>query len=113
MFGTELHHQQAPKAMNPLTKLRELCSAASPGPWRHISIHGWDGVGFGLTKNVLANRDFIAAARTALPVLVDALEKAVEALHAVYDDVEWSDPERDAYLLKALAAISAELERIK
>lgn len=73
-----------------LAKLRALCEAATPGPWHlggqwdgktHAVNDGYDlGVADAYPSRVgneplVANARLIAAARTALPALLDALER--------------------------------------
>ena len=66
-------------------RLRALCEAATPGPWR-------DGAGFVAPvrdgsgtfdslcechgRNIRSNAVFVAASRTAIPALLDALDAA-------------------------------------
>lgn len=82
-----------------LTALRALCAAATPGPWvsKDTEEGNWivrfpDGVGhysvndiwFGdMERNCgedIHNADFIAASRSAVPALMDALDEATDQL---------------------------------
>lgn len=76
------------------SELRRLCEAATPGPWRlhkhahaHVTSGGGENVANcgGAQRNFdreqqfsqqIDNATFVAAARTALPALLDALEAA-------------------------------------
>lgn len=70
-----------------LDELEKLCNEATPGPWR-VASGDWRVVNFNHypvcgTSNVIgddeSNADFIAAARTYLPKLID-VAKAAEGL---------------------------------
>lgn len=91
-------------------RLRELASGATPGPWEAngslIGV-GRAGSNFGQTWGLRWRQDieFIAAARTAVPALLDMLEKA--------------EAERDKYihligvLAEQVAAREANQERVR
>lgn len=91
-------------------ELRRLCEAATPGPWEWwgdglldsvergpVLEVGDDGKAYGLHSAVLvhnwdesakaANKALIAAARTALPALLDALEEQEAMTSALNGDV--------------------------
>lgn len=87
-------------------RLRELCDKATPGPWRKVVCNkedGWscvmgeheavtDGVQTGEMNG--DNADFIAAARNALPELLDEVERLrarVERLEKVREAAEKVD----------------------
>lgn len=70
--------------------LRELCEAATPGPWRHRvgadnddniweCVEDQEGL---FVEDISANCRFIAAARTALPALLDRVEVLEDMLRA-------------------------------
>lgn len=107
--------QQAPDR----DRLRKLCEDAHPGPWEHEPEAGWVEVtadkhcaviagqvrprnGFGgriYEDNYEPTAEFIAAARTAVPALLDALDQAEARIKAVRDALDnpirhrdWEDP---------------------
>ena len=114
-----------------IPELRALVAAATPGPWfarsRHLSlVPDSSGVGGTMHTNhigVMAEQDvaaFIAAARTAVPELLDrvealeaALREALEIAHEGwgyapdYFRDKWMDAERLAELAKLVDAIDA------
>ena len=61
-----------------LDKLEELCKAATPGPWRYTTAYGVAtieskedrGIAHAVDYMETSNADFIAEARTALPLLI-------------------------------------------
>lgn len=85
-----------------LERLREMCEAATPGPWeafhRHVHYTADDDEVAGLGLEVHgppeaenrgqfargADTRFIAESRTALPRLIAALEVSIEALEDIY-----------------------------
>lgn len=67
---------------NEIARLRELCAKATPGPWRHeqygtAPCYGLRSTPLHLVVTVQGEDDaaFIAAARTALPALLDDVER--------------------------------------
>ena len=97
-----------------LARIRKQADAATEGPWRHISIfdvggfvedsHGrelfdWAQDDAGTICTPDADAEFIAAARTTVPALLDALEKVL-ALHprvvVMAADPEFGQMEDDA-----------------
>lgn len=87
-----------------LAALRGLCEQATPGPWREGSVekeavfceHGCS-FGPGIERNLLrlnkhfpheADAAFIAAARTALPALLDEVERLRELAHEMVGYVD-------------------------
>lgn len=81
-----------------LTKLKEVCDKASPQPWLYSGDkeilftypkHEDNGtiLDVDICVNSVDNAEFIAQARTALPILIEVVEKQREALQ-FYDDVE-------------------------
>jgi hypothetical protein len=81
--------------------LRALCEKATPGPWEYHKSESGDGVlcprggyvvevGHGTTNNDAA---FIAAARDALPALLDEVERLRERL----DDIQQHAEESEGY----------------
>lgn len=85
--------------MDSLDKLRALCDAATPGPWEVDGsgiyskvIHKDYGRPWLVSGQVYPNDgDFIAAARTALPALIELCE-ALEKKDAARDGYVWKDP---------------------
>lgn len=84
-----------------LRRLRELCDAATPGPWAFErpggvprvytlgskDTHGRKSADGVCTGTSVANGEFIAAARSALPLLLDLAEEVEETarrLHQAY-----------------------------
>jgi len=74
-------------------RLRELCNAATPGPWTHASHFGAifqisaasDAIvttQFCYASETEANAAFIAAARAAMPALLDEIERMQGLLEA-------------------------------
>lgn len=75
--------------MKTLERLREICDAATEGPWElesgmvfSVHISGQHKNYLGLTDGLSCkeNAKFIATARSAMPVLLDALEKAMMSM---------------------------------
>ena len=100
--------------MNRLNEIEARANAATEGPWRHISIfevggfvenpHGrelfdWAQDDAGTICAPDPDAEFIAAARTTVPALLDALEKVLE-LHprvvVMAADPEFGQMEDDA-----------------
>lgn len=101
------------------SELRRLCEAATPGPWayedgsivnREHEGDDWD-IAEVYPQN-RANAHLIAAARTALPALLDALESAEAMVSALNGDVTElgqrleAAEERERGLRKALEEIA-------
>ena len=83
-----------------LPAIKKLCEAASPGPWKLDSRWPNDVLSYGsnticrlkhpyddsmLKGNVANDQNFIAAARTLVPQLVEALEEALKLLRRVVE----------------------------
>jgi len=90
-----------PRAMDAseIARLRELCSKATPGAWMRIMCgchemgYDLDGVPVGTRGSFgrAEDADFVAAARSALPAALDALESAnaeIKRLRKVVDAFE-------------------------
>lgn len=89
-----------------IKRLRELCDKATPGPWHNngpfekaFEDHGWRAIAGSKFVHVArkyqqpypqcaVDADFIAAARTALPELLDEVERlrAIEAAAEAWDE---------------------------
>lgn len=79
-----------------LKRLRELADAATPGPWRASGsiVRAGTAPGEGpivheggrVTDASMANADLIAAARAALPALLDEIERLQEELRVAAQD---------------------------
>ena len=89
-----------------LNRIRKQADAATEGPWRHISIfdvggfvedsHGrelfdWAQDDAGTICTPDADAEFIAAARTTVPALLDALEKVLELHQPVTDGMGFTE----------------------
>lgn len=62
-----------------LQHLRTLCDAATPGPWSRVGLFVLDDQGWWLDTRG-DNTAFIAASRTALPELLDEIERLRQSL---------------------------------
>jgi hypothetical protein len=89
-----------------IAELRALAEQATPGPWQAIhgegDKQGWISAPDATVCDMWtpnATADFIAAARTALPEALDAIER-VRALQVKWAD--WDDPTLASELLAAL-----------
>jgi len=97
-----------------IARLREVCDAASDGPWTAYENGPWGSQGFGVvtfcddkvhrafnthphdnSKESAKDALFIAESRTALPKLLDALEVALEELGVI----EKSDSNIPAHII--------------
>jgi hypothetical protein len=88
-----------------IQRLRELCNAATAGPWeRYLSdgCHGWrispTWEKYAVLGDMMAGKDavFVSAARTALPALLDAVTalkeenaRLLEDNHRLSEAAEW------------------------
>jgi hypothetical protein len=109
-----------------LAALRRLCEEATPGPWdvddqSHddgtiwVNVE-WRGTAVCEACPVAADAAFIAAARTALPALLDRVERAERANEEYDADLEGERDRLRASLTaaeSALAASRAEAERLR
>jgi hypothetical protein len=101
-------------------RLRELAARATPGEWQYVDelVAVMNGPGDpvcesgagsgGSAAMIAANGEFIAAARTAVPELLDALdaaERRVEALAQSFDDALNAAREREAECERLRAAL--------
>lgn len=103
-------------------ELRRLADAATPGPWEAESYDtdGWRGVIWGDTgaegaprlgaDMPLADAKFCAAARTAVPALLDEVERLEAALRIAEYDAHVIGP-ANADEVKAILEANAELQR--
>ena len=72
-------------------QLRALASGATPGPWIPHPSYVWTSELGGIIQNwsedanAAADMEFIAAARTAVPALLDTLDQAEARIKAVRD----------------------------
>ena len=98
-----------------IKQLRELCEKATPGPWEQCKDDPWcvwvmngDKDGF----NLLAecgwidndwNAAFIAAARTAVPELLDEVERLRRGIDRALEQIEQTDIIDAAYTLWRMA----------
>lgn len=92
-----------------IKKLREICEKATPGPWEWQYSEKWGTIVFNDTLGVITaytnergnpditiaeeDLEFIAAARTALPELLDEVErlrKEVRLLNENINGIKWS-----------------------
>ena len=116
---------------NPLSRLKSICDGATSGKWfTDELVYVWNnancevmiamarGVGAGLSDEQQArNLKLIAESKTAMPLLIEIIEKQCEALEKVGDDMclycgedlEHSD---DCVVFKALTETAKLLERI-
>lgn len=129
-----------PQHLSParIAELRGLCEAATPGPWSHMYdanevVRWWDDYGNTPVADVeferarteaegVANAAFIAAARTALPEALDALEAvtrerdgALIRSNAYYARAKGAEADRDRLEAEntALRAAVAEREALR
>lgn len=69
-------------------ELRRLDAAATPGPWTVTPMGGIEQLHADYDGNTdVADANFIAAARTAVPALLDALEQAEARIQAVREEI--------------------------
>lgn len=97
---------------NEIARLRELCEKATPGPWNRGTGNEYRE----LFKNhgmhlahvyECADGDFIAAARTALPALLDEVERLQEIAELAHRQMQDGDA-----LYAKVAALEAALARL-
>lgn len=78
-----------------IKRLRELAAKATPAPWVNtpfMFVHSEDGclkldcgTSWDRSRSPDANPEFIAASRTAIPTLCDAMEKSISTFHLVLE----------------------------
>ena len=99
-----------------LDELKRLCEEATEGPWKNKCFPGgWDGVTCptvgaicALRYNNPPNAAFIAASRTAIPELIEGIERLVEYhnLHNAFWQTDFSAPETSLSEASAKAVIA-------
>jgi len=114
-----------PRAMDAseIARLRELCSKATPGAWMRIMCgchemgYDLDGVPVGTRGSFgrAEDADFVAAARSALPAALDALESANAKVERLTHEgcPSWMGYEKGCAEADAVEAGRVELERLR
>ena len=116
-----------------LNRIRKQADNATEGPWRHISIFevggfvedpygrdifDWAQDDAGTICAPDPDAAFIAAARTTVPALLDALEAALNehptgVFHSFTGDIQWCDACDFPYPCPTVEAITTALDAIK
>ena len=95
-----------------LTKLKELCEKASPEPWTYSGAdemlftypkYKKDGAVLDVDISVgnVDNAEFIAQARTALPILIEVVERQREAIYEACNLEAYIESEDGEYWVKS------------
>lgn len=91
-----------------LKRAREICDAATPGPWKHENMDDWGQPVYNWVSPIMkapedyntkafSDMRFIAAARTLLPKALDALEQCCRESNDAYERIFQLEKERDQW----------------